>query len=367
MNVLRQVFGMTGQPFRNCAILARSGSFCAPRDCSNAGLEAGRAGRFAAPSPPRDLGPVGVEPTAVDGVGWPSRTGRRRREMEQLLAKAYDLGTVFGVRILTALLILIVGRWMARALRTIIRRALERAKIEATVASFFSNLGYGVFLTFVILAALAKLGIQTTSFIAVLGAAGLAVGLALQGSLANFAAGVLLLVFRPLRVGDYVEGAGVSGKVDEIHIFTTSLATPDNKRVIIPNAKLMNDNITNYTILGQRRVDLTIGVGYGENLARVKEVIADVLAGDERILTEPAPTIGVLALASSSVDFVVRPWVKSEDYWDVFFATNQRLKERFDQEGISIPFPQRDVHVYQAATNAEREPVGAAAPRLGRA
>jgi small conductance mechanosensitive channel len=200
----------------------------------------------------------------------------------------------------------------------------------------------------VILAALAQLGIQTTSFIAVIGAAGLAVGLALQGSLANFAAGVLMVIFRPFQVGDFIEGAGVSGIVEEMQIFTTQLRTPDNKTIIIPNAKITGDNVTNYTRKDKRRVDLVIGVSYRDEIGKVKGVVADVLNGDERVLKDPAPTIAVLELGDSSVNFAVRPWVRTEDYWDVYFETTEKIKKRFDAEGISIPFPQRDVHLYQA-------------------
>ncbi len=268
--------------------------------------------------------------------------------MEQIVAKVQEWSAMFGLRIVTTVLILVVGRWAAKFLRNMAKNLMTRSNVDTTLVVFVGNLAYVALLAFVILAALAQLGIQTTSFIAVIGAAGLAVGLALQGSLANFAAGVLMLIFRPFQVGDFIEGAGVSGIVEEIHIFTTQLRTPDNKTIIIPNARITGDNITNYTKKETRRVDLVVGVGYGDDIGKVKRVVAEVLDDDERILKEPAPTIAVLEMGESSVNFVVRPWVRTGDYWNVLFDTTEALKRRFDAEGISIPFPQRDVHLIQA-------------------
>jgi len=268
--------------------------------------------------------------------------------MEQIVAKVQEWTAVFGLRILTAILIVVVGRWVAKFLRRTAERLMTRSQVDTTLVVFVGNLAYIALLTFVILAALAQLGIQTTSFVAIIGAAGLAVGLALQGSLANFAAGVLMLIFRPFLVGDFIEGAGVAGIVEEIHIFTTQLRTPDNKTIIIPNAKITGDNITNYTRKETRRVDLVVGVGYGDDIGKVKRVVAEVLDNDDRILKDPAPTIAVLELGESSVNFAVRPWVRTEEYWNVYFDTTESLKKRFDAEGISIPFPQRDVHLIQA-------------------
>jgi small conductance mechanosensitive channel len=199
---------------------------------------------------------------------------------------------------------------------------------------------------FVVIAALGQLGVQTTSFITVLGAAGLAVGLALQGSLSNFASGVLIIIFRPFHVGDYIDGGGVSGVVKAIHIFTTTLTTPDNKRVIVPNTKIMGDNIINYSAEGTRRLDLTASISYGDSIDTAKAVLMDVLNKDPRVLNDPAPFVGVSAMAESSIDFAVRPWVKVADYWDVFFALNEAIKKRIEAEGLTIPFPQRDVHMY---------------------
>lgn len=224
---------------------------------------------------------------------------------------------------------------------------MTKSKVEETLISFVGNLTYIALLIFVIIAALNQLGFQTTSFIAIIGAAGLAIGLALQGSLANFAAGVLMIIFRPFKVGDCIEAAGVAGVVEEIEIFTTQLRSPDNKTIIIPNASVTGGSITNYSAKDIRRVDMVIGVGYGDDLKRVREVLEEVLAKDDRILDDPAPTIGVMELGDNSVNFAVRPWVKTEDYWGVYFDSTETVKRRFDEEGISIPFPQRDVHLYE--------------------
>jgi small conductance mechanosensitive channel len=202
-------------------------------------------------------------------------------------------------------------------------------------------------LTFVVLAAINQIGVQTTSFIAIIGAAGLAIGLALQGSLANLAAGVLIILFRPYKVGDYIEGGGVAGTVEEVQIFTTILKTPDNKTIIVPNGQIMGGTITNFSAMAERRIDLVVGVGYDADLDKTRQVLTDLLSADQRILEEPATLIGVVELADSSVNLVVRPWVKTADYWSVYFDLNERIKKRFDVEGITIPFPQRDVHVYE--------------------
>jgi small conductance mechanosensitive channel len=204
-------------------------------------------------------------------------------------------------------------------------------------------------LAFVVVAALGQLGIQTTSFIAILGAAGLAIGLALQGSLANFAAGFLMIIFRPFKVGDFIEGAGVAGVVEEIQVFTTTLKTGDNKIIIVPNAKLSGDNIINYSAQETRRVDMTVGVSYSADLSKVREVLLDIISKEARILPEPAPLVAVAELADSSVNFVVRVWTKTGDYWGVKFDMTETIKNRFDAEGIGIPFPQRDIHIVSGA------------------
>lgn len=267
--------------------------------------------------------------------------------MEFSADKIIELVQVWGLKAVMAVVIFVIGRILARVLRNSLRIALRRGKIEETLVSFASNLAYALLMVMVIIAALNQLGIQTTSFIAILGAAGLAVGLALQGSLANFAAGMLMIIFKPFKVGDFIEAAGTMGIVEEIEIFTTKMRTPDNKQIIIPNNQITNGNITNFSAKDTRRVDLVVGVSYSDDLNKVKAVLEDLLNQDERILPEPAPTIGVLQLGESSIDFAVRPWVKSGDYWPTLFDLNKAIKERFDAEDISIPFPQRDVHFYQ--------------------
>jgi small conductance mechanosensitive channel len=268
--------------------------------------------------------------------------------MEVIIPKVQELVAAFGIKVVTALLILVIGRWVAKFLRNLTGKMMGKSNMDATLVKFVGSLAYFALLAFVVLAALAQLGIQTTSFIAVIGAAGLAVGLALQGSLANFAAGVLMLIFRPFKVGDYIEGAGVEGVVEEIHIFNTLLGTFDNKAIIVPNAKLTGDNITNYTMKEKRRVDLVFGVSYGEEIEKVKRVIAGVLESDARILKDPPPIVAVLGIEGGGVNFAVRPWVRTDDYWDVYFNTNENMKKRFDAEGIRIPVPRRDVHMLQA-------------------
>ena len=268
--------------------------------------------------------------------------------MEAIIPKVQELVSTFGIKVATAFLILVIGRWVAKFLRGLTGKMMGKSNVDATLIKFVGSLVYFALLAFVVLAALAQVGIQTTSFIAVIGAAGLAVGLALQGSLANFAAGVLMLIFRPFKVGDYIEGAGVGGIVEEIHIFNTLLGTLDNKAIIVPNAKLTGDNITNYTMKEKRRVDLVFGVSYGEEIEKVKRVIAGVLESDARILKDPSPTVAVLGIEGGSVTFAVRPWVRTEDYWDVYFNTNENMKKQFDAEGIQIPVPRRDVHLHQA-------------------
>jgi small conductance mechanosensitive channel len=268
-------------------------------------------------------------------------------DMHQVLARVWELITIYGLKVIAAIIILIIGRWVARGISKLLGRMMERSKIDPTVQRFTVNMAYIALMVFVVLAALSQLGIQTTSFIAVLGAAGLAVGLALQGSLANFAAGFLMIIFRPIRVGDYIEGAGVAGTVEEVGIFTTTLVSPDNKTVIIPNAGLTGGNIVNWTLKGTRRVDLMIGIGYGDDIDKAKQLMKDILAQDERILKDPAPQVAMVELGDSSVNFVVRPWVKASDYWGVHMETIEKIKKAFDANGINIPYPQRDVHLYQ--------------------
>jgi small conductance mechanosensitive channel len=268
---------------------------------------------------------------------------------DDALDKAYQAITLYGTEFLAAVAIFVVGRWFAKWLAGLSEKAMTRLEIDPTLIGFVRKLVYVMLLTFVVMAAIAQLGIQTTSFIAVLGAAGFAIGLALQGSLANFAAGVLLIIFRPFKVGDFVEAAGISGVVEALQIFTTTLRTGDNKTIIVPNGQIGSGIIINYSTKDTRRVDLTFGVGYGDDLDHVRNVIEQVLDEDDRILDDPPYTIAVSELADSSVNFAVRPWVRSGDYWPVFFALNEAIKKRFDKEGISIPYPQQDVYIHQVA------------------
>ena len=269
-----------------------------------------------------------------------------------LWLQVQDVVAAWGLKVIAAIAILVIGRWIAMLVRRVVRRVMERADVESIIVGFVSSIAYITLLAFVVVAALGQLGIQTTSFIAILGAAGLAIGLALQGSLANFAAGFLMIIFRPFKVGDFIEGAGVAGVVREIQIFTTTLKTPDNKTIIIPNAKLSGDNIINYSAEATRRVDMTVGVAYDADLAKVKAVLNDIISKDERIHADPAPQVVVAELADSSVNFVVRVWTSKEDYWGVKFDATETIKNRFEAEGIGIPFPQRDIHIVSGGVAA---------------
>jgi small conductance mechanosensitive channel len=267
--------------------------------------------------------------------------------MEINMDKIWELATVYGYRVIAAIVLLVVGRWIAKFCKRIFRKVMTKRNVDAAITSFVGDLTYILLLAFFIIAALGSLGVQTTSFIAVLGAAGLAVGLALKDSLANFAAGFMMILFRPFSVGDYIEGAGTAGTVEKTHIFNTQLKTPDNKTVIVPNASLNSGNIVNYSTKETRRVDMTFGIGYDDDIDKTKAIIEEMIHSDKRVLPEPAPVIAVAELADSSVNIVARPWVNSSDYWGLLFDITEKLKKRFDEEGVSIPYPQRDVHVYE--------------------
>ena len=260
--------------------------------------------------------------------------------------------TTYGIKIIGAIVILILGRIAAGIGRKIVKRMLVKAKTEPSIVSFVGSLTYILILVFAVLAALAKFGIQTASFVAILGAAGLAIGFALQGSLANFAAGVLILVLRPFRVDDYIMGAGEAGTVKRIQLFTTELATPDNIKVMVPNSKLFGDVIKNITAYDTRRIDLVFGIGYSSDIQKAYDVMMDLITKDARILSDPPPQIAVSELADSSVNFVVRPWVKKEDYWSVRFDLTRKIKEAFDENNIEIPFPQQTVHLLSEASQS---------------
>ena len=271
--------------------------------------------------------------------------------METILEKVYELGALYGTKIIGAIAILVLGRLLAGVFVRLFRRVLEKSKTDETLTRFLVSLVRIALLTFIIIAALGTLGVQTASFVAIIGAAGLAVGFALQGSLSNFASGVMLIIFRPLKRDDLVEVAGKLGVVKEIHIFNTILRTLDNKRVIVPNSKVTGDIIVNYSAEGILRVDMVFGISYGDHIPKAKEILENILASDPRVLKEPTSTVAVSELGNSSVNFVVRPYVKVEDYWGVYFDVTEKVKMSFDDKGVSIPFPQRDVHMYQTAAS----------------
>ena len=275
--------------------------------------------------------------------------------MEGLVMRLQELAAFYGIKILAAAVILVVGRWAAKGITKITQGFLTRGKVDPTIISFAEHLTYVALMVFIVLAALAQLGIQTTSFIAVIGAAGLAIGLALQGSLANFAAGFLMIIFKPFKAGDYIEGAGVAGTVDKIQIFTTTLKTPDNKLVIIPNSKIMSDNIVNYSAHETRRVDMPFRVSYQDDIDKVRKILRNIVDNDHRILKDPAAMIIVKTLDENSVNIELRVWVKTADYWGVYFETVEEAKKQFDTNGVKIPFPQRDVHVYRHGADRGKE------------
>jgi len=271
--------------------------------------------------------------------------------MDGLLEKAYEFLMVYGLKIVAAIAIFIIGRIGISVLVRLIGRLLKRSNADETLVKFLISLTRITLLTFLFIMVLGALGVQTASFIVVLGAAGLAVGFALQGSLSNFASGVMLIIFRPFKAGDYVEAGGTSGTVEQIAIFSTIMKTPDNKRVIIPNSKITGDTITNYSAMDTRRIDMVFGIGYGDDIKKAKDILTQLVTADSRVLKDPAPVVAVLELADSSVNFAVRPWVKTADYWDLYFDLTEKVKLTFDQQGISIPFPQTDVHLHQVASN----------------
>lgn len=264
-----------------------------------------------------------------------------------VVEKIVDALALYGMKVLAAVIILVVGLWVAKKIKNCFVKTLEKREVDPTLIGFFSSMIHGGLVIFIVIAAIGKLGVQTTSFIAVIGAAGLAVGLALQGSLSNFASGVLLILFKPFKAGDFIKAGGEAGIVVEVGILTTELKTPDNIKVIMPNSSILGGSITNVSAHPTRRIDMTVGVGYGDDLNKAKQIMEDLLAADTRVLKEPGVTIAVANLGDSSVDFIVRPWVNASDYWAVKFDFTKAVKEKFDAEGVSIPFPQRDIHVFQ--------------------
>ncbi|HAS6195986.1 TPA: small-conductance mechanosensitive channel MscS [Vibrio vulnificus] len=278
---------------------------------------------------------VGIDTSLVDGLN----------QAETWLTNNSDLLVQYGVNIISAIVILFIGNIIVKAVANSVAKVLNKKEMDKAVVEFIHGLVRYLLFVIVLIAALGRVGVETASVVAVIGAAGLAVGLALQGSLSNFAAGVLIVAFRPFKSGDYVEIGGVAGSVEAIQIFQTVLKTPDNKMVVVPNSGVIGGAITNYSRHATRRVDLTIGVSYKSDLKKTKQVLRETLEKDARILKDPDMTIGVVALADSSVNFVVRPWCKTEDYWNVYFDSMQAIKEALDANGIEIPFPQMDVHL----------------------
>ncbi len=272
--------------------------------------------------------------------------------VEKIIDTVIAFTSEYAIRFMVAIVVLVVGRWLSRKISRLLAKLLEKNHIDVTLVGFLENITYYAMMTLVLIAAVGQLGINTTSFLTIVGAAGLAVGLALKDSLSNFASGVMLVLFRPFTVGDLVDAGGVSGVVERINIFNTVLNTVDNQRVIVPNSAVTGGVITNVTANPTRRVDLVAGIGYGDDIAKAKKVLMEIVQADDRVLKNPAPQIAVSELADSSVNFVVRPWCKTDDYWDIYSDLTEQIKLRFDSSGISIPFPQTDVHLYQEAESS---------------
>jgi small conductance mechanosensitive channel len=268
-------------------------------------------------------------------------------QLETLSIKAYELGLEYAPKLALAIITLLLGLWIISGISKLIKLSMERSKVDPTLIPFMCSLVSWGLKVLLFISVASMIGIATTSFIAVLGAAGLAIGLALQGSLANFAGGVLVMIFKPYKVGDLIESQGHLGVVKEVQIFNTILISPQSKQVIIPNGATSNGSIVNYTVEGKIRVDLCVGVSYDADIDKTKEVLMDVLVANDKVMQDPAPFIGVLEMADSSVNFAVRPHCLPEHYWDVYFSVNEAVKKALDKNAISIPFPQRDVHLIQ--------------------
>jgi small conductance mechanosensitive channel len=267
--------------------------------------------------------------------------------MENIWQLVKDNAAIYGVRIITAVIIFLVGWWVAKAIAAGLAKVMRRAKVDETLVGFIRNLAYFAMLMFVIIAAIDRLGVQTTSLVAVLGAAGLAVGFALQGTLSNFGAGVLIIMFKPFKAGDFIQAGGEMGTVKKVSIFNTILGSPDNRKIIVPNSKVISDAITNFSDVDMRRVDMVFGISYEDNIKTAKDVLMNLITSDQRVLKDPAPVVAVSELADSSVNLVCRPWVRPEDYWGVHFDTLEKGKAGLEAAGITIPFPQTDVHLFE--------------------
>ncbi|MEM7550239.1 MAG: mechanosensitive ion channel domain-containing protein [Bacteroidota bacterium] len=268
-------------------------------------------------------------------------------QIENYVGILQELAIKYGTQLIGAVIVLIIGLWIAGALTKAIARTMERRNVDASLRPFLKSLISTLLKVLVIISAAGMVGIEMTSFVAILGAAGLAVGLALSGTLQNFAGGVMILIFRPYKVGDFIDAQGYMGVVKEIQIFVTVLKTPDNKTIIIPNGPMSTGSLTNFSTEPQRRVDWTFGIGYGDSTEKAKEVLMELINADERILKDPEPFIAVSELADSSVNLVVRVWAEAGDYWGIYFDMNEKVYNKFNEVGLNIPFPQMDVHVHK--------------------
>ncbi|RNC84383.1 MAG: mechanosensitive ion channel family protein [Balneola sp.] len=264
-------------------------------------------------------------------------------DMENILG----LVTEYGIALIKSIVVLVIGLWIVNMITKLVKRILSKSKVDESLSSFLSSLVSILLKVMVYITAIGLLGVPMTSFVAILGAAGLAVGLALSGTLQNFAGGVMILLFKPFKVGDFIDAQGYTGAVNAIQIFVTVLTTPDNKTIIIPNGPLATGSLTNFSTQETRRVDWTFGIGYGDDVDKAYEVLKRLISQDERIQSDPEPFMAVSELADSSVNIVVRVWVNAEDYWGVYFKMNEEVYKTFDKEGLNIPFPQTDVHLHK--------------------
>ncbi len=267
--------------------------------------------------------------------------------LDTWIPRLQEYGLTYGIAVIKAIAIFVIGKWVVKKIANFAEKMMQKSQMDEMLSKFLRNIIYALLLAFVVIAAIGAIGVQTASLVAIIGAAGLAVGLALQGALANFAAGVLMIIFRPYKIGDVVEVAGQTGKVEEVDIFTTVLRTPDSVKVTIPNGQIMNDVITNFTDAELRRLEGSVGIGYGDDIDKAREVLLKAVAESPFVVDEPAPSITVSELGDSSVNLAVRPWVEAAKYPPASHDINERVKKALDAAGISIPFPQRDVHVFE--------------------
>ncbi len=262
-----------------------------------------------------------------------------------VLSYLKDHGPDLGIKVLGAIAILLLGRFLAGIMRKGVKKVMLGRGVDPSLVGFIGSLIYFAVMAFTVIAVIGQFGVQTASFVAILGAAGFAIGMAMQGTLGNFSSGVMLLLFRPFTAGDVIEAAGVKGKVMEIAIFSTTICTPDNIKIIVPNGALFGDTIKNFNGYETRRVDMVMGIGYGSDIDKAIQILTDLAKNDSRVLDDPATTVAVSELADSSVNLVFRPWIKAGDYWDVYFDLHKAAKEKFDEAGIDIPYPQTVVHM----------------------